>query len=151
MQRLLNQVPINNIISLPGVRHVCCYYCDETEPRCPLRDPTVCGTSQRHGTLIKTSFYFESHNPFEPKCSRHISRSHPISRSTDLYLQIYRSLSLHCLTLTLTVGTPHLHSKKFATRSSGPATHTNPKVAYNNQQHPAYIALTHYYNIPTTK
>jgi hypothetical protein len=34
------------------------------------------------------------------QCSRQISRSHPISRSTDLYLQIYRSVSLHAPTQT---------------------------------------------------
>jgi hypothetical protein len=69
--------------------------------------------------------FISSHTTLLYQCSRHISRSHPISRSTDLYLQIYRSVSLHCLTLTLAVGTPHLHSEKF-----------NRELRARNARHP---------------
>jgi hypothetical protein len=36
----------------------------------------------------------------------------------------------HCLTLTLTVGAPHLHSKKFANKEQR-ARNATPKVAYH--------------------
>ena len=62
--------------------------CDETEPRWPLH---ALGRRMERSTawnLSKTGF-ISSHTTLLYQCSRHISRS------TDLYLQIYRSVSLH--------------------------------------------------------
>jgi hypothetical protein len=53
-----------------------------------------CGTLSMHGLSDQTSF-ISSHTTLLYQCFRHIYRSHPISRSTDLYLQIYRSVLLH--------------------------------------------------------
>ena len=82
----------------------------------------------KHSRCMELSYqtgFISSHTTLLYQCSRHISRSHPISRSTDLYLQIYRSVLLHCLTLTLAVGTPHLHSEKF-----------NRELRARNARHP---------------
>jgi len=63
---------------------------------------TVCGTSQRHGTLIKTSFYFQSHNPFEPMFPAYLQISP--------YLQIYRSVSPDLQIFIVTLSHTYTHS-----------------------------------------
>jgi hypothetical protein len=74
--------------------------CDETEPQWPL---WTLGQCAGHSTawLSDQTGFISSHTTLLYQCSWHISRSHPISRSTDLYLQIYRSVERVCCLLVL--------------------------------------------------
>ncbi len=90
------------------------------------RAVTMCGTldmgsSEQTGCITRTNSsyplpFFLSTRAY-PISPDHISRS-----QCDGLCHVY-------LTLTLTVGAPHLHSKNSQTRSREPATHTTPKIA----------------------
>ena len=68
-----------------------------------------------------------------------------------LSLSVTTPVTLYYLTLTLSVE-PHTYTPRKSRNKELRARNTHhPKNRYHNQQYPAYIATTHYHNIPTTK
>jgi hypothetical protein len=94
----------------------------------------------KHSRCMELSYqtgFTSSHTTLLYQCSRHIFRSHPISRSTDLYLQIYRSVSLQ-YHLCRTNGRPYLS----ITGSSHGLLNTNsgkPSLYFTNLRRTLYL------------
>jgi hypothetical protein len=89
--------------------------CDETEPQWPQCALNDVWNTLAAWTLIKTDLYCENKThlssvPF----FRHERTSYLQTISPDLSVTVF--VTLHYLTLTLTVGAPHLHSKKVANK-----------------------------------